>query len=119
MVEKKIKDLKPLYNVYSFRFEENPKEYEKIYNDIKKNGFDYKVSKISVLIDNHIINGHHRVEILKKIYGDEYEIKVRRIPVNRFVYLSFMNLVVFLFLPILILLFFINRSIKILRNFKK
>jgi hypothetical protein len=119
MVEKKIKDLKPLYKVSSFRFEENPEEYEKIYNEIKKNGFNDKVSKIFVSLDNHIINGHHRIEILKKIYGDEYVIKVRRIPVNRFVYLSFMNLLVFLFLPILILLFFINRSIKILRNFKK
>ena len=109
MVERKIKDLKPLFKVKSFRFKGKPEMYEKIYNDIKKNGFDYNVSKISISIDNHIIDGHHRVAILKKIYGDDYTIKVRRIPIYKFVYLSFMNLVVFLLSPILILLFLIHK----------
>lgn len=52
--------------------------YTKVKKDIQEKGFDYKKGLITVEKLN-IIDGHHRYNILKEIYGGNHEIKVLEI----------------------------------------
>jgi len=119
MVEKKIKELKTYDKNPTYQFEHQPKRFLKLYEDIKENGFDYKKSNIWVTSDYHIINGHHRHQILKKLYGEDFKVKIHRLPINKLTFSIITFLLFITILPILILFYLINRLIKILRNFKK
>ena len=112
MVEKRLKDLKTLYKNPAYQFGKNTDRYEKIYNDIKNNGYDYKKSKITVSSDNFIINGHHRHYMLKSIFNDEYVIKVRQVPINRLTYLISYNILFIVIFPFFLLLFLMTKLFK-------
>lgn len=72
------------------------KRHKKIEEDILENGFDYTKGMITVTSDNLIGDGHHRYFILKKNFGGDYEIKVRKIlnVKHPFIHLLFITLVV-------------------------
>jgi hypothetical protein len=72
------------------------KIHKKIEEDILENSFDYNKGMITVTSDNLISDGHHRYFILKKNFGDNYEIKVRKMlnVKNPFSHLLFITLVV-------------------------
>ena len=68
--------------------------HKKIDLDILENGFDYNKGMITVTSDNLIGDGHHRYLILKKHFGIDYEIKVRKIwnvrnPFLHFLFITF------------------------------
>jgi len=68
--------------------------HKKIDLDILENGFDYNKGMITVTSDNLIGDGHHRYQILKKHFGIDYEIKVRKIwnvknPFLHFLFITF------------------------------
>jgi len=112
MVEKRLKDLKTLYKKQSYKFETQPEKYLKIRKDIEKNGFDYKVSKIFISSDDYIIDGHHRVSLLTSIYGYDYIINVRKMPINRITMLILWNIFFILTVPVLIPFFLIGKIMK-------
>lgn len=72
------------------------KKHKKIEVDILENGFDYTKGMITVTSDNLIGDGHHRYLILKKHFGSDYKIKVRKIlnVKHPFTHLLFITLVV-------------------------
>jgi len=60
--------------------------------------YDINIGEITISKDYKIIDGNHRVYILRKEYGEDHEILVRQISLNRSSY--YVTLV--LFSPILI-----------------
>lgn len=113
---KNIKKVKLKYLLINANVE-NDKSYQwdKLYKSIEDNGFDAKkYGKINTInIYKHyylVIDGHHRLLTLKKLYGEDYEIDVS--VDNIFIYLIFIPLFFTIYFPIFFIYKFISVFIK-------
>jgi hypothetical protein len=105
---KKLKELKisPLNSGIKFG---DDYDWDFLINKIKSEGFNpEKYGYITISSNNVILNGHHRFKILKKLYDDDYEIKVRRLRLHYFLLLTVGLLII---LPITLIFNFIKKWI--------
>ena len=76
----KVKDIKhtwPIKEVDDYKDVNYP--WDKLKSSILEGGYNPEEHKyISVTLDNIIIDGHHRKEVLTEIYGGEYTIIVKK-----------------------------------------
>ncbi len=94
-----IGDLKPMFKNEIYNWESDDKR--KLYVSIVTNGYISNFNRNSVLItkDNYIIDGNHRSQILKRIYSDDYQIKVKRWSIKRNNYLKLLIFFLIIFSP--------------------
>jgi len=64
-------------------FDESKKE---LINDLSNKKFDEKKGRILVDRKNKIMDGHHRVHLLKEHYGDDHIVTVKKLLVHKIIY---------------------------------
>lgn len=70
----------PLSELKPQKEKDKMKEYHiKMEEEILTDGFDYNKGYITITSSNIISDGHHRYQILKKNFGSEHEVFVRKI----------------------------------------
>ena len=82
-------------------------DWDSLTDSIKTNGFiPEKYGYITISKDGMVLNGHHRCVVLKKLYHDDYEVKVFRKKFNYTLSIIF---------PVIFLVFFVL-PIKTIKN---
>ena len=83
MVKVKLKDIK--FHKWS-KLGENKKDEKydwlKLKQSIIQNGFNQEQYKIKISKDGYCLDGHHRITVLKELYGEDYEINVKVVKGN-------------------------------------
>jgi hypothetical protein len=99
MVKVSLGDLKPMFKNEVYNWGSNEKK--KLYVSIVTNGFITKRNgdNIKITKDLHIIDGNHRLEILKRIHSDDYQIMVEEWPIKRVYYLIVLTFLLVIFSP--------------------
>lgn len=69
--------------------------HKKIESDILEYGFDYSKGMITVTSNYTIGDGHHRYQILNKNFGEDYNVKIRRILNVKYPFLHFLFINIF------------------------
>ena len=56
----------------------SPYDWSRLTDSIKKNGVRFPLVVRKLNTDNYVlIDGNHRLKVLRELYGEEYKIKVR------------------------------------------
>ena len=84
-VEVALKDITPTVphenvslNSLSDKKKNSPYDWGRLTDSIKKNGVRFPLIVRKLNTDNYVlIDGNHRLRVLKELYGEEYKIKVR------------------------------------------
>jgi len=99
----------------------------KLVEDMSTGKFDFKRKNILVDKNYKIIDGNHRVFLIKQYYGENYEIKIKKVIVNKVLYfvvvlsmvymlLAIAKIVELIFLGPIRLTRFIIKQVKKLKN---
>jgi len=108
MIKVKLSELKTINDRQVYYWEKK----EKLINDVYLNGFDYKKGCIKITSDFYIIDGHHRCRILGDKFGTDYEVYVKQLIINRFVYIFILSSVLILLSPLIIIYMLIKYGIE-------
>ena len=75
----KIKDIHHSFPKGGYRYGDEGYDFEGLKNTIVTNGYNpQKFKYILVSLGGTILNGHHRKEVLTELYGEGYEVVVKR-----------------------------------------
>ena len=108
---KKVK-LKYLLTTTNIKNDKNY-QWDKLSKSIEENGYDTKNKINTIHIYKHyylVIDGHHRLLTLKKLYGEDYEIDIS--VDNIFIYIILIPLFFTIYLPIFFIYKFLYIFIK-------
>lgn len=109
MVEVKLSDLRTINKDQKYYWSK-PDKIELI-DSINTNGFDGEKSVITISNDYYIIDGHHRCEILKDMYGPDYKILVKKYFFSRTTYIITLSTILLLLSPIIIIVYILKKWI--------
>lgn len=106
-VKVKLKELKRL-RISKYDWDLRNRGY--LIRDCYDNGYDVNKGYVKITSDNYIIDGNHRVKILKTISGGNFEIEVIKTFYNHKVYTSVVVFFSCLLLPFILMVKLLKKN---------